>query len=294
MVKCMKSIKSLHLVMEIVNKGSITAISNQKGLSVAALSKQLTALEEQLGIILFKRNRNGMELTDAGKLFLPYIETIFASQHKAMQFLNAYKLKPQGKLRILAGQFFAEKFLLPYLPEFLTLYPDITIELETAEYVKNLDAMQIDLAFGGLPIHNEAWLAKPFLRTHYVLCASPQYLNQTGYPQKIEDLKSHRYITHRDRKPDKTLNIGSHTIELVPNLYVNNIHTLLIAGLSGLGLINIHEYIAKDYIARGELMPLFTDISYGHKQIYLFYSAEAMLDPKIQSFVAFIEAKKAS
>ena len=294
MVKSVEQVRSLGLFLELLEKGSLTAVANEKDLSVAALSKQLSGLEEKLGIVLFRRNRRGMELTEVGHLFLPYVQAIFESQYKATQFLNAYQQTPQGKMKILSGQFFAEVFLIPFLSEFLALYPHINLELETAENVKNLCELQVDLAFGGLPISNDNWIAKPFLKTDYVLCASPKYLNAFGYPKRVEDLSAHHYITHLARKSDNLLKIGQKSIHLTPKLSVNNAHTMLLAALSGVGIVSLHRYIVKEFLESGQLVPLFEEFKTEPKQIYLFYSEEARRDAKVQGFIQFIESKKSS
>jgi len=112
-------------------------------------------------------------------------------------------------------------------------------------------------------------------------------------PEKPEDLKKHRYITHSRRRPDDIIkfDVGK-SVAVQPYLRLNNAETLLKLALSGLGIVKLHLYVVQDYINSGNLLELFTEQNKSEIPIYVAYPQRRFVPSKIRCFLDFFCPKK--
>lgn len=134
---------------EVANCGNITHSSEKLNISQPAISKAIKNLEEQLGGDLFVRTQKGVILTEEGKSFYKHIKCAIENiQNAENEFTNLINLNT-GSIRIGVSTTITEKYLLPYLKEFHSTYPNITIHMYTDvsnELLNKLRNGLIDLA----------------------------------------------------------------------------------------------------------------------------------------------------
>ncbi|MGI9493111.1 MAG: LysR family transcriptional regulator, partial [Geminicoccaceae bacterium] len=113
----------------VAEAGSFTRAAESLNLSQSAISRQIGALEEDLGAALFHRHARGLVLTEQGEVLLDSARAVASKLAAATSLLNETKDDPAGALRITATQGFGSFWLTSHIPEFLDLYPEITIYL---------------------------------------------------------------------------------------------------------------------------------------------------------------------
>lgn len=178
------------------------------------------------------------------------------------------------------------------MKEFLLKFPEIELNLELAERVPDLNLEAIDVLIGMSISATGDAIQKRIATTSYSFCASPDYLKEFGMPEKPDDLKHHRYITHSMRKPDNELLFrDKEVVTITPYIRVNDAQTMLNFALEGLGIVKLHHYIVKEYIERGSLQELLTAYNNSEIPIYVAYPQRRYISSKTRCFIDFIVEK---
>jgi DNA-binding transcriptional LysR family regulator len=272
--------------------GSLAAVARKLGISPAAISKQLTKLEEELGLLLLVRSTRRIELTEIGENYCLQCRRILEEVEAASALISQVKAIPSGILKVVSGRHFANFYIVPHLKEFLLKYPRIELNLELAERVPDLNLEAIDVMIGMSISATGDVIQKRIGTTSYSFCASPDYLKQFGTPEKPKDLKKHRYITHNMRKPDNELIFRDQEIVTVnPYLRVNDVQTMLNLALDGLGIVKLHHYVVKEYLEQGSLQEVLTAYSNTDIPIYVAYPQRRYIPSKVRCFIDFITEK---
>lgn len=272
--------------------GSLAAVARKLGISPAAISKQLTRLEKELGLQLLIRSTRRIELTEVGINYCLQCRRILEEVEAASALISQVKAVPYGILKIVSGRHFATSYIIPHMKEFLLRYPEIELNLELAERVPDLNLEAIDVLIGMSISATGDAIQKRIATTSYSFCASPDYLKEFGIPKKPDDLKNHRYITHSMRKPDNELFFrDKEIITVTPYIRVNDAQTMLHFALEGLGIVKLHHYVVKDYLERGTLQELLTAYNNSEIPIYVAYPQRRYISSKTRCFIDFIVEK---
>lgn len=271
---------------------SLAAAARHLGVSAAAVSKQLTKLEQELGVQLLVRSTRHLELTEVGISYYQQCRRIFEEIEIATALISQVKAVPSGILKVVCGRHFGKTSIIPHLKEFLELFPHIELNLELAERMPDLHLESIDLLMGMSISAKGAVIQKKIATTSYVFCASPQYLEKYGTPREPIDLKKHRYITHSQRLPDDELEFTGHVpIKIKPYLRVNDVQSMLDLALDGLGIVKLHDYVVAKDLAKGKLLKLLSTYSNQAMPIYAAYPERRFLPAKVRSFMDFMMRK---
>jgi DNA-binding transcriptional LysR family regulator len=272
--------------------GSLAAVARKQGISPAAISKQLTRLEEELGVLLLIRSTRRLELTEIGVNYCLQCRRILEEVEAASALVSQVKAVPHGLLKVVSGRYFANAYIIPHLKEFLTKYPHIELNLELAERVPDLNSEAIDVLIGMSVSATGDAIQKRIATTYYTFCASPAYLKTFGTPEKPADLKNHRYITHSMRTPDHELLFGTkETIAVTPYIRVNDAQTMVHFALEGLGIVKVHHYLVKEHLERGTLKELFRAYNTKEIPLYVAYPQRRYIASKVRCFIDFILEK---
>jgi LysR family transcriptional activator of dmlA len=189
----LNSISDLRLFLAILEHGSISAAAAQSRLTAAAASKRLMALEDGIGKRLFHRSTRALRPTSDALEFVPLVRALVARADDADRFLGGSG-EVSGHLRLTASATFADRFLGPVLDTFLRLHPKVTIDVDLTDRVLDLISEGVDVAIRYGNLEDSRLVARRLLKGRQILCASPQYLDQFGRPEKPDDLLTHRCL----------------------------------------------------------------------------------------------------
>lgn len=288
----MPDLSSLQIFILTSELGSLVAVGRKLGISSAAISKQLTKLEEELGVQLLIRTTRKIELTDIGINYYSQCQRIWEEVEEAAALIAQVKIIPHGQLKVVSARHFATAYITPYVAEFLTLYPQIELNLELAERIPDLNLEAIDVMIGmSIPAIGDA-IQRKIATTSYCYCASPSYLKNFGIPMQPNDLKKHRYITHSMRKPDNELLFHHHEPTTVkPYIRVNDAQTMKQFALDGLGIVKVHQDIVRQSLEEGSLIEILTAYKEKEIPIYVAYPQRRFVSSKTRCFIDFILEK---
>jgi len=275
-----------------VELGSLIAVSKVLHISSAAISKQLTKMESDLGVQLLLRSTRRVELTKIGIRYYEQCKHVLEEVDALTHLISAEKQLPSGSLKIISGRHFATSFIVPYLKEFLIKYPNIDIHLELAERMADLDNEDLDVQIGMSVSATGNVIQKKIATTRYCYCASPSYLKKHGIPFKPQDLAKHHYLTHSMRHPCNQLVFSNQDVITVnPYVHVNDAEMLVQLVKDGVGIAKLHEYVVHPSIQSGECVEILAPYSQEIIPLYVAFPQRRFVLPKIRAFVDFIVDK---
>jgi DNA-binding transcriptional LysR family regulator len=275
--------------------GSFTHAGEQLGLSQSAVSRQVSALEQELGVSLFHRHARGLILTEQGDLLFRTAHDVFMKLESARTRLTDSRERPNGDLKVTTTTGIGVNWLTPRLGEFIDLYPDIRITLITTDEELDLAMREADVAIRlRLPTQPDLIQRKLF-SVHFHAYASPEYLKRFGTPANIEDLDKHRILLMGGNVPNYLQNVrwlvevgrngkGSR----VPLLSINNVLGLLRGCQRGLGIAMLPDYLVEE---NGGLVQLFGKSDAIALDAYFVYPEELKSVARVQVFRDFLVSK---
>jgi DNA-binding transcriptional LysR family regulator len=282
----------MEMLVLVVEKGTLAAAARQLGVSSAAVSKQLSKLEAYLNVQLLIRSTRHLELTEVGRSYYEQCKRILEEVAESTAFISEMKQEPHGRLKVVSARHFGMLYIVPYLQEFLNLYPHVQLDLELAERMPDLESEGIDIVIGMSLSASEHVIQKRIAKTRYVLCASPAYFKQFGKPLNPSDLKNHRYITHSMRSPDDILFFqNKEAVKLTPYLRINDTETMAKLALQGLGMVKLHHYVVKQELEQGELETVLDSYMEPDIPIFVAFLPRRYISNKIRCFIDFIVQK---
>ncbi len=219
-----------------VETGSLSAAARLLGMTQPTLSRQISALEDHLGVTLFERGHRSSELTQAGLELVDHVRAMFDAATQVSLTASGQVQAIKGRVVVTATDMMSTYHLPAILKNLREVAPDIEIELAVSGDVKDLKKREADIAIRhGRPDQPDL-IAKLIGETTAHLVASKDYLDAHGRPQSAEDLKSHQFIGFED--PARVIQVFSDIgINLTPdNIRVYTTSGTVIAALCAEGL----------------------------------------------------------
>ena len=284
-------LRSFHAAAE---AGSLTSAGDRLGISQSAVSRQIAALEETLGVSLFQRHARGLVLTDAGHtLFRSTMDMAQAAQ-SANTALRDQQETPQGELIVSAPVAFGSTWLVPRLGGFVKKHPDLHLDLRLEDREYDLLKLEAECAIR-LWAADKADLIQRKLGTVATnLYASPEYLKTAGMPRTPQDLDNHRIIAYGDessplQEMSFACRVGRDDAPPRPaTLKVNNVFAMLRAVDAGLGIADVPEYMASTMPRLVKVLPENVGPIF---DLYFIYPSDLRRSKRVAAFRDFVTAE---
>jgi DNA-binding transcriptional LysR family regulator len=274
--------------------GSFTHAGERLGLSQSAVSRQVSALEGELGVSLFHRHARGLILTEQGEMLFRTAHEVFMKLEAARTKLTDSRERPNGELKVSTTPGIGIHWLLPRLGEFLDLYPDIRIMLITTDEELDLSMREADVAIRLRQPTQPDLIQRKLFSVHFHAYASPEYLKRFGTPRTHEELDKQRIILLSGTVPAHFANrrwlleVARDGMEpREPTLTINNVLGLLRACQRGLGIAMLPDYLVEE---NGGLVQLFGDDETLALDAFFVYPEELKSVARIQVFRDFLVA----
>lgn len=275
--------------------GSFTHAGEVLRMSQSAVSRQVSALEKDLGVPLFHRHARGLVLTEQGEVLFRTASEVLTKLQTAETLLGDSTTKPAGDLRITASTGLGSVWVTQRLREFIELYPDIRIELVLNDEPVDLSMRVADVAIWARePMHNDL-IRRPLFSMQIHAYASNSYIRKFGAPQKIQDLDRHRLVSFMGNPPPHLAPINSlETLgregrsPRVPTMRASTVLAVKYAVRGGIGVGLIPDYLTAE---ETELVPVLREIDMPTLPIYFVYPEELRTAKKVQVFRDFLVSK---
>ncbi len=288
----MLDIRQMVIFSQVVETGSFSAAARRLGQSRSAISKSITNLEKSLGVRLLSRSTRHLSLTEIGTAFVEHCRRISEEVEQAKQLVDSLHLRPSGTLRVAASVAFGTLHIAPALSDFLTLYPEIDIDMTIIDRPVDLVEEKFDVVIRVCQIPPENVVARKIAPASNRLCATPEYLKKYGIPQKPEDLSSHNCLDYIHSGEDGIWRFagpqGSISVPISGRLRINDDDALSQAVLGGLGLAILPTFLIGKHLQTGRLSAVLTEYLPTNRHIYAIYLSARNQPAKIRAFVEFL------
>ncbi|MEO1406761.1 MAG: LysR family transcriptional regulator, partial [Pseudomonadota bacterium] len=272
----MSRLDEIETFVAIVDAGTLTEAAQRAGLALSAVSRRLKDLEARMGSSLIHRTTRKLALTDEGRDFYQRCKQILSDLEEAETNLKDSGGSITGRIRVAAPLTFSVRHLSPILLDFMTLNPEVQVELDVSDRRVDLIEEGFDLAIRIGRLTDSTMIAKRLTRIRHVPTAAPALLDQVGWPATPEDLKRFPALTYRYPGPRTTWDfirpdgsVGS--VELQSTMTCNNGDILSAAAERGLGIAFEPTFICAQAITEGKLVPLFPDHNWSDNAAYVVF-----------------------
>jgi DNA-binding transcriptional LysR family regulator len=291
-------ISVLQLFVEVFKQGSFAAVARDRNLDPSSVSRAIAGLEAELGIRLFQRTTRQLSPTEAGMTYFERIESLVEELLQATAIATDISSQPTGKLRVTASVSFGLKCIVPLLPEFSRLYPDLTVDILLSDTIVDLFAERIDLAIrlGLLP--DSTLIAQQLMPTHYFVCASPEYLQRSKQLKKPIDLAQHNcllfpFAGFRSRWIFKDRRGELSEVPVFGRTLISGAIALQQCAISGMGLALLPNWLIDEDLQTGTLINVFSDYEVTATDFstaaWLVYPSRTYIPLKVRVFIDFLK-----
>ncbi|MCE7030781.1 LysR family transcriptional regulator [Jiella avicenniae] len=275
--------------------GSFTHAADALNLSQSAISRQVAALENEIGVPLFHRHARGLVLSEQGELLFQTANDVLKRLETVRMQLTETKEKPTGKLRVTTTVGLGSGWLTERAREFLELYPDLELQLVFDNEEIDLTMRKADAAIRLRQPQQPDLIQRRLFTVHLHVYAAPAYLARFGTPETLDDLDQHRIITFGEPAPNYLRNLN--TLETVglpegksrsPILQINNLMAIRSAIESGTGIALLPDYMIDK---RSKLVQVLPEMEMPTFDTYLCYTEQMRSAAKLKVFRDFLISK---
>lgn len=293
----MDTMGEMQVFTRVVDTGGFSAAARSLNLSPSAVSKQITRLEDRLGVRLLTRTTRRLSLTEEGDAFYHRVKRILADIEEAEQAVSMTKVSPRGYLRVTTSVAFGESQIVPIVPEFLDRYPEVTLELSLSDGVVDLVEEGFDLAVRMGKLSSSAMVARKLGENRRRIVAAPSYIEKFGMPQAPDDLNHHNCLCFAGhpylndwpfRHPDGRRQV----VRVHGNFVANNGQSIYDLLVSGHGISRAAEFLICKDLSDGRLVELLGDyLEDDPSPIHAVYPDPRHLSPKVRAFIDYLVEK---
>lgn len=275
--------------------GSFTHAGENLNMSQSAVSRQVSALESEVGVPLFHRHARGLILTEQGEMLFRTTNDVQFKLDAVQARLTESHGKPTGTLRVTTTVALGSTWLTERVPEFLDQHPTVNLHLVFDDGELDLNMRKADVAIRlSQPVQPDL-IQRRLFTVHYHVFASPAYIAKRGEPTSLADLDNHRIVTFGVPVPPgirdvNWLEIAGRSIRdpREPALKINNIYGIKKAVERGAGVAILPDYMIEP---DSTLVRLLVEEEVPTFDTYFTYPAELKNSARVHAFRDFLLSK---
>ena len=282
----------------VVEAGSFTKAAETLHMSKTSVTQLVQQLEASLRVRLLNRTTRKVNVTADGAAYYERVVRVLADVDDAETSLSSAAAAPKGRLRVDVPSPLARMILMPALPEFHARYPEIQLDMGVSDRMVDIIGENVDCVVRGGELTDQSLMARRIGDLQLGVHAAPTYLARAGtplHPRELEDTH-HRivgfhwartgkpvpYAMHRDGESVKVQ--GRYVVA------VDDGNAYLAAGLAGMGVLWLPDYMAKAHVASGELVLLFEGWRMDPMPMYVAFPPNRHVSAKLRVFIEWVAA----
>lgn len=292
----MDELKRIGVFTKVVEAQSFSEAARRLGVAKSAVSKQISLLEQEVGVRLFNRSTRKLSLTEAGEIYYRHCAQIVNRADIALNELRQYQNQPTGTLKVSSPISFGRALLIPVIKELRSLYPLLSIDLQLNDQVVDMVDEGIDLAIRVGELKDSNLIAKKLCDSPVIVFASPEYLACYGTPSTPADLSDHQWISLSILSAPivgSFIQKSNQAVQDDPRinsiLKINSVDAVIDAAIQGLGIAAMVKTTVFNELNSGKLTPILEGYELAPRGIYAVYPHRQHLPPKVRVFMDFLE-----
>jgi LysR family transcriptional regulator, regulator for bpeEF and oprC len=291
----MDQLSAMRAFVRVVETGNFTRASDSLQMPKATVTNLIQNLEKHLQTKLLNRTTRRVIVTTDGALYYERAVQIVSEVDELDASLSQAQSNPGGRLRVEMSGAFADWFVIPELGGFYEKYPDIRIDLGIGDRTVDYLAENVDCALRGGAPADQSLIARRVAEVGLTTCAAASYLERAGTPETPADVKANHYcvnyfVAATGRTHPFTFRKDGEEI-LVDGRYhcsVNDARSFVAAAVAGHGIAQLPDFMVREELKRGDLVPLLTEWSADTIPLYIVYPPNRHLSNKVRVFVDWL------
>ncbi|WGV20336.1 LysR family transcriptional regulator [Pseudomonas putida] len=284
---------AMQAFVRVVETGSFTKAAATLHMSKTTVTQLVQQLEARLRVRLLNRTTRKVNVTADGAAYYERVVRLLVDMDDAETSLSSASMSPRGRLRVDVPSPLARMLLIPALPGFFARYPEIQLTVGVSDRIVDIIGENVDCVVRGGEITDQSLVARHVGDLKLGIYAAPGYLQRFGTPVHPRELgeSGHNTVGFLWFRTGKALPYamqrGEERVEAQgrSQLMVDDGNAYLAAGLAGLGIIWLPQYMAKPHLASGELLPLFEDWQMAPMPMYLAFPPNRHVSAKVRVFI---------
>lgn len=262
----MDTTSRLLLLLDVVERGSFAKAALARNIDRSVISKQMSRLEDDLGVRLLNRTTRSFSLTAAGAEMVKKAQQLRELLGDTIRLAENYHQEPRGILKITATTTIGRRFLQPVINDFQKRFLQVEVELHLDDMLVDIVADGFDLAFRIGEPKDSSLIARKIARNRFLLLASPEFIDTYGMPKSIEELITFPAASYANQSLRvDSIHYYNDNDEICEQktqstFRANDGEVLLMKALSGTAYILAPAFIIKDEVKDGSLIPLLPDL----------------------------------
>jgi DNA-binding transcriptional LysR family regulator len=270
------------------------------GVTPSALSHTMRQLEERLGVRLLHRTTRSVALTDAGLRLLDRLRPAVEQVCRAIEDLKSEQGHPFGRLRLYVTHLAGAAVIAPIWEHFLSIFPDVQLEIHTAEAPVDVVAKGFDAGIGP-----RDWAAADMIAVRVMgpsrvaVVGAPRYFARQRPPLSPDDLVRHDCVQYR-RAAGAVFEWPferdgkSRQISLNGRVMVNDTDLAVRAAVDGLGVVYTLEALAEPFLHSGQLIRVLEEWSPSFEGLFLYYPGHRQVPIALRALMDMLRAARGS
>ncbi|WP_412049741.1 MULTISPECIES: LysR family transcriptional regulator [unclassified Hoeflea] len=278
--------------------GSFTHAAEKLHMSQSAISRQVSALEIDIGAKLFHRHARGLILSEQGEILYQTAHEVLMKLETVRSRMTETRELPSGKLRVTTTVGLGQSWLTEKVQEFLDLYPDVQVQLLLDNEELDVSMRMADCAIRLRQPQQPDLIQRRLFTVHFHIYAAPSYIARHGEPKTLEELDNHRIITFGEPAPNYLRDVNwleiagrSPDNRRMAHLQINNMPAVRRATLNGAGISLLPDYMVSRDLA---LVKLHIPADIPTFDTYFCYPEEIRNAAKLKAFRDFLISKARS
>ncbi|MDA0147886.1 LysR family transcriptional regulator [Vibrio sp. LaRot3] len=284
-------IRSFVLIAQL---GNFTKAAEALNVSRSHVSRQISALEKQMGVTLLIRTTRTLKLTQAGERFYKQCESALHSIDQALLAAVDDTEQVRGLIRVnCVGGYLGEEVIAQSIAEFMSLYPNVTIDLDFSSHRIDLIEDQFDVAFRMGNLEDSGFVAKHLLDVEMVTLASPLYIEKFGSPEHPKQLAQHSLLTGSvTRWSYQAIDSAQHyDLHVKGTLTCKNGRALIKSALAGNGIIRVPKVYCEQEIEQGLLVEVMPAWQIASVPFSALYHKDRYQPKRLRAFIEFVKQR---
>jgi DNA-binding transcriptional LysR family regulator len=289
----------LRIFHAVASAGSFTHAGQMLTLSQSAVSRQISALEEEINTPLFQRHARGLTLTDEGEMLYAAVSDVLARLAQAEEALKNVHDAPRGSLKVTSTHGIGAYWLVPRLAALLKECPELELHLMMEDRELDLSQREADVAIRMRAPVQADLIQRKLFTVHYHIYGTQPYLETYGTPQTVDELADHTIISYGETAPPEVREINW-LVDQARRLNragakgrvirINNVTGVLNGALCGLGIASVPDYVA---VQHPELIRVLPEVPGPSFDVHLVYADSLRQSKRVAAFRDFLvrEAK---
>lgn len=287
----MDRLDSMRVFLRVAELGSFSAVARQAGVARSVVTRQVAALEAQLGVKLIARSTRSLALTSAGAAYLERCREILNLVEAAEAGVAEERMEPRGPMRISVPLSFGLRHLAPLLLDFGRTYPEVAIDLDFSDHRINLIEAGVDLAIRITPRLDPLDVARRIGASRLLVLASPDYLARHGEPQHPSELAAHECLAYLPSQAGGWQFIIDGQVRTFPaagRVRANNGDALLDAAIRGFGIVCQPSFIVASALAAGRVREILTAYPVPEVGIHALFPSNRYIPYRVRALVDYL------